>query len=249
MENNITVLIPIGPGKNYAEWIKEAVGSIYEQTMLPNEILIIDDGTNISLEYVRDMVSSYAHAIEMFMDRFTICPKDSNKMVEIRIWKSPWNLGFASAYNCGMGIARNDLVLYLSSDDKLMPTCIEDCYKTYLENEERDAWYACSYEINGETHTIPNNLAMITKNLWRWLGGYPPSAFAGPDALLLSCLMVHAPDRIVKVAEGKANYWLREHSEQETRKQVGYFAASGVIEVIRDMETRRFKPNPTVKLK
>jgi len=76
------------------------------------------------------------------------------------------------------------------------------------------------------------------------LGGLSPAAFAGPDALVLSILMVHAPDRIIRVAPGKVNYHIREHPEQDTKQQMAFYAMSGCIEVIRNKETERFVPNP-----
>lgn len=247
--NPVTILIPIGPQPEYLQWLPEAIESVLQQTVLPNEILIVADGVDISLEFLKGVVVKYSHAIEMFKDHFTLCPIDSNKMIVIKRWKTPWNIGFAQAFNCGVGLADNDLIIYLASDDKLMPTAVEDCLKTWNDNNQKDAWYAMSYWYHEDTHTIPNNAAMITKNLWKWLKGYPPSAFAGPDAMLLSILMVHANDRIIKVAEGKANYWVREHPYQDTKRQFSFFAASGIMEVIRNKETERFVPNVEVILK
>ena len=94
---------------------------------------------------------------------------------------------------------------------------------------------------------IPINAAMITRNLWKWANGFPPSAFAGPDALFLSRLMIHAPDRIIKVAEGKPNYWIRQHANQETGRQASFFLTE--MDSIRNKETERFVPNTEVVLK
>jgi hypothetical protein len=79
--------------------------------------------------------------------------------------------------------------------------------------------------------------------------GFPPAAFAGPDAVLLSCLIAHAPDRIIKVAEKKPLYWIREHADQETKRQFSFYAASGIMEVIRNKETERFMPNGEIVLR
>jgi hypothetical protein len=250
MESNVTVIIPVGPQKEYLQYLPEAIESILVQTVLPTEILLLADGVDISLDFLKGIVVKYSHAIEMFKDHFTLCPIDRNKMIMIKRWKSPWNIGFSPIFNCGVGLALYDNIVYLASDDKLMPTCIEDCVNTWNEYDQKDAWYACTYQLeNGDTYTIPNNAGMITKNLWKWTKGFPPAAFAGPDALLLSCLIAHALDRIIKVEEGKPNYWIREHPYQETKRQFGYYAASGVMEIIRDMETRRFSPNEEIVLK
>jgi glycosyltransferase involved in cell wall biosynthesis len=247
--NPVTILIPVGPQPAYLQWLPEAIESVMQQTQLPSEILLISDGADISLEFIRGIVSKYAHAIEMFNDRFTLCPLNAHQMMVFRLWKTPWNIGFAQAFNCGVGLAEFNNIVYLASDDRLMPTAIEDCLQTWHDNNEKDAWYALSYQVGSDVYTIPNNAAMITRALWGWLKGYPPSAFAGPDALALSRLMITAPDRIIKVKEKKANYWVREHPYQDTKRQFSFFAASGIMEVIRDMETRRFEPDTSVVLK
>lgn len=247
----ITVLIPVGPQPEYLQWLPEAVQSVMEQTQLPDEILLISDGASLSLELVKGMVQRYSHAIETYAERkmFTLCPVNSSDMLVFKIWQTPWNIGFSPAFNCGVGLAENNLILYLAADDRLLPTAVEDCLHTWVANNRRDAWYALSYQVGTQVHTIPNNAAMITRDLWKWMGGFPPAAFAGPDALMLSRLMVHAPDRIIKVAEGKPNYWIREHAAQETKRQFSFYAASGIMEVIRNKETERFIPNPEVQLK
>lgn len=241
---NVTVLIPIGPQKEYLQWLPEAIESVLAQIVLPSEILLLADGFDLNILH-----HLYGHTFFTRRDNKECFYKDKNSPT-ITYWRSPWNIGFSPLFNCGVGLADNELIVYLASDDKLMPTCIEDCINTWNENNQKDAWYACSYQLeNRDAYSIPNNAAMVTKNLWKWMKGFPPAAFAGPDALLLSCLMVHAPDRIIKVAEGKPNYWLREHPVQETKRQFAFYAASGIMEVIRNMETQRFTPNEEIVLK
>ena len=261
MENNVTVLIPIGPQPEYLQWLPEAIESVLQQTVPVDEILLLADGFNLWEKIRLDtLVFPDLYGPELGLNKsihwnttthgkVTYIESEDKLTPKVSWWSSPWNIGFAQVFNCGVGLADNDLIIYLASDDKLMPTAVEDCLKTWNDNNQKDAWYAMSYWYHEDTHTIPNNAAMITENLWKYLKGYPPSAFAGPDAMLLSCLIAHANDRIIKVAEGKANYWVREHPYQDTKRQFSFFAASGVMEIIRDMETRRFVPNAEVILK
>ncbi len=242
----LTVLIPIGPKPIYTELLPRAIESVLNQTRLPDEILIVADGEPINRQLFVDL--GFIHSAEDYGNKVSFYSNE--KGIKLNIWCSPWNIGFSQAFNCGVGLADNDLILYLAADDMLAPTAVEDCIQTWEENNHKDAWYALTHEslTTGEQGNIPNNAAMITRNLWKWLGGYPPSAFAGPDAILLSILMVHASDRIIKVAEGKINYYYQEHADQETKRQFSFYVASGIMDVIRNKETERFVPNKEIQL-
>lgn len=250
---SVTVLIPVGPQPEYLDWLPEAVESVFQQTVPVDEILLIGDGSDLNL-VLEDL--PLARLLEFETNNQSKTYYSASKWGYederhlITYWQSPWNIGFSQAFNCGVGLADNDLIIYLAADDKLMSTAVEDCLKTWQENNEKDAWYSMTYQLqDGTLGDVPNNAAMITRPLWAWLRGFPPAAFAGPDAVLLSCLMVHASDRIIKVAQGKPNYWIRQHEHQETRRQFSFYAASGIMEVIRNKETERFVPNLLVELK
>lgn len=249
MKHNVTVLITVGPNPCYKKYLPEAVESVLDQSVLVNELLIIDD------QALLDPVEIYPYwedQLVRFFDNDSGFGMQSYSVYEgkgtktwIRIWQTPWNIGFSQAFNCGVGLAANDLIIFLAADDKLLPDAVKDCVEAYEENNCKDAWYGMGYELQDGTQASAfNNVAMITKGLWKWTGGFPPSAFAAPDALLISCLLKHAPKKLVKVKGGKVNYWVRQHPNQETGRQAGYFMASGVVNTIRDLETKRFKPNP-----
>lgn len=250
---NVSVVIPVGPDPIYRQLVPDAINSVFEQTVPVKEILILDDQAHIkSPEWYKwfDRFPEYPLVFSGTDSRYnknlwvyTKPPKEYE--IWISKYDTPWRLGFAATFNCGVAMALTDLVLYLAADDTLAPTAVEDCLESYDLNDQKDAWYALTYESpSGGICDIPINAAMVTKGLWRFTGGFPPSAFAGPDALLLSCLMVHAPDRIIKVMPGRVNYHIREHPQQETKRQMGFYAASGVVEIIRNMETQRFVPYP-----
>lgn len=248
----VTVLIPVGPRFRF-DWLQEAVNSVLAQTYPVDEILLVDDKAELTDQDIHELFDS---SVKLRWNNWRDSYKDSCKImwytengISVSIWRSPANIGFAQAFNCGMALASNDLVLYLAADDALAPTAVADCLEAYEANNEKDAWYSLTYQSDEGVSDIPINAAMITRNLWKWMKGYPPSAFAGPDAVLLSCLLAYAPDRIVKVASGKINYRIKMHPNQETKKQFGFFAASGIMEVIRNMETQRFVPDGGVTLK
>jgi glycosyltransferase involved in cell wall biosynthesis len=229
----VTILIPVGPNYNKV-WLREAVDSVLAQTYVIDEILVIADGVNVLLE---DIVSTSAFiSLTSYINgKRTYDTLGGN----ISIWDSPCNLGFVAAFNCGMALADNDLVIYLAADDRLEPMAVERAVQTYLDNDKKDAWYAFAYHTSeGDSSSIPINAALITKGLWEMVGGYPPAAFVGPDAALLSCLMVHAPDRIIRIDEGIPLYWIREHEDQETKTHTWKYVTE--MNSIRDKLTRDF---------
>jgi len=247
----ITVLMPVGPNYN-PEWLKEAFDSAVNQTCPPNEILIVDDGANISVPMCYQMMNEPGYAVDMYYSPlyFEDCYKTSqlggkstwtfNSGLRFSYWRNPCNLGFTAAFNLGMALAENELVVYLAADDRLMPTAVERAVQTYLASDKKDAWYAFTYELsNSDVCAIPNNIAMITKGLWRKVGGYPPAGFVGPDALVLSCLIAHAPELIVKVDEGNPLYWIRDHPEQETKTHTWKYVDE--MTSIRSKYTKDFK--------
>ena len=245
----VTVIITVGPDPCYKEYVKEAVQSVLDQTYVVYDLLIIDDQANLDPYEIAMGEITYSSS-ELCLDQVDRFVYTSREFPWLSVWRTPWKIGYAQAFNCGVGLANSDLIVCLAADDKLMPEAVADCVETYLANNQKDAWYGMSFQLeDGTTHSVLNNICMVTKNLWRWLGGYPPSAFAGPDALLISILMKHASDRLIEVKRGKINCWLRQHPNQDTLKQAAFFMASGVVNTIRDMETQRFVPNKEIKLR
>jgi glycosyltransferase involved in cell wall biosynthesis len=235
----VTVLIPVGPNYNKG-WLKEAFDSVLQQSYAVNEILLIDDGANLS--NTDDFGYPFTPGSHLKNTPYRGIGEWHNEELNIDyyIYFNPCNLGFTASFNIGMALAHNNLVVYLAADDRLMPTAIERAVQTYLENNRKDAWYAFAYETSkGNSSSIPCNAAMITKNLWEMIGGYPPAAFVGPDAAILSCLMAHASDRIIRVDEGIPLYWIREHEDQETKTHTWEYVDE--MNSIRNKLTAKFR--------
>lgn len=239
-DGKVSVVIPVGPNEAYLKWLPECLDSVIKQTYPVDEIVLVDDSQGILGERYLDMLG-FPALFDRPRGDFGELRLDVIGKPKVVVWRSPWTMGVPAAFNVGVGLASNELVFMLGSDDKLMPTCIEECVKTYNKNKT-DAWYSVTYITQGgEQSYIPNNAAMVTKRLWRWLGGFPPSAgVGGCDALLLSILMKHAPHRIIYVKQGTSLCWLREHEHQDTRRNAWTF--SGEIVSIRNKETDRFVP-------
>jgi len=243
---DITVAIPVGPHPVYLKWLPECVESVINQEFSGNiEIFLLSDGADFS-KLPDDLF--WKGAIQNHPEEYTFFGKRSPSLLLNNIlfsaWHSPWNLGVADMFNIGVALAEHNLVFMLGSDDKLMPTCLEECAKAWEENNKIDGWYNVTLKTaKGAIVTIFNNAAMVTKKLWQELGGFPPSAGIGAcDALVLSIMLTYMPERIFQVKEGRPLYWMREHPYQDTTKNMAFFASSGVIEIIRKLETQRWKP-------
>lgn len=215
--------MPVGPQYN-VEWLKEAINSVRQQTVDVDELFIVGDGVFIKVKelFPDQMCSEYYTRVQEFGKKYY--PTYGGHLYGISFWQSPAKIGFASIFNIGVALSKNDLVIYLASDDKLMPRAVETALNTYKAHAGLDAWYAFSYvDSEGTEGVIPINAAMITKKLWYHVGGYPPAAFVGPDAAVLSCLMKHAPERIIQIDKGNPLYWIRNHDQQETKTHTWRF--------------------------
>ena len=86
---------------NYAGFLREAIESALNQTYQKIEIIVVDDG---STDSSREIISSYGCRV-------------------ISILKC--NGGQNSALNAGFSASRGNVILFLDSDDALLPTAVE----------------------------------------------------------------------------------------------------------------------------
>lgn len=97
MSLSISVIIPT---YNRADLVQRAITSLLEQTRLPDEIIIIDDG---STDETPNILTQYS--------------------APVRTIRQP-NTGRSAARNTGLQIATGDLIALLDSDDFLPPESI-----------------------------------------------------------------------------------------------------------------------------
>lgn len=104
----ISVLIPV---KGKADYLKQALRSIEESSLLPNETLIIDDG--IDETAIKDIKSKFQN-------------------INLKIIKN-YGIGLVDALNTGITASQNEYLVRLDSDD-LMERNRLQIQSTYLEN-------------------------------------------------------------------------------------------------------------------
>jgi len=199
---NVSVVVPVGPHPANQRWLDQCLDSISEQTWHKRG----DGGCNLVL--VDDMAGLDSHNVPTNLPHF--------------IWRSPWYLGVAHAFNIGVAVAPSELVFMLGSDDWLEPDCIEACVDMYRHcNSDPFGYYfvGVRYSDTGETQDLACHAAMVSKTLWKRTGGLPIQASSGAsDSALLSILIKHYPraGRPWKVASGKPLYNYRRHGETDT---------------------------------
>jgi len=233
----ITVAIPVGPFSTDQQWLEECLASVQEQTCEADEILLIDDMAGLKLGPSAFSLEDGSYLVDDMRIKFGGC----------RIWKSPWRLGVAHAFNFGVALAENELVFMLGADDTLHPECLERCAAAYEKDEPstRDLTYyfvGVQY-LDGrvdDKQFVPCNAAMVTKSLWQRCGGFAvESASGAPDAALISVMMVHPEaGRFTGVGEGMCLYNYRPHTNTDTAKRGAW---QGVILETRNVLTRDWK--------
>lgn len=208
----ISVIIPVGPEKAHKRYLTECLESVRAQTLSAAEILIIDDMAGLP-------------------------PIEGT-----RVWRSPWRLGVAHAFNVGVALTSNNLAFMLGADDKLLPNCLSECEDAFARGARRDAYYyvGVQYSDGRADQYLACNAAMVTKGLWRSSGGFPlESASGAPDAALVSTLMVHKEAGALVLVNGKTPlYWYRVHGESDTAKRQPW---QGVIGATRNISTQLWK--------
>jgi len=116
-----TVVIPYYNGGKY---IEETLNSLFNQKLLPDEVIIVNDGSTeaTSLHKLKEIKNKYA-------------VKVLNKK----------NGGISDAINTGAKIAKGDIIFQLDSDDILLTDYVERFVKIFENNAEVDG-VTCGYK-------------------------------------------------------------------------------------------------------
>ena len=96
---------------NYGEFVAAAIDSALGQSYQPLEVIVVDDG---STDRSRRVISAYDGRIQTVFQE---------------------NAGQGSAYNAGWLAARGECVLFLDSDDVLMPHAMEKIVAAFSGND------------------------------------------------------------------------------------------------------------------
>lgn len=124
---SVTIAMPL---YNVAPYVVRSLCSALEQDFaLPYEVLIIDDcSTDGSLEVVRQLLTSH------------------HRQSLVRIVSHPRNLGLGPARNTAIREARGEYLLFLDSDDWLLPDCLSHLY-SLAQSHQADVVAGSTLEV------------------------------------------------------------------------------------------------------
>lgn len=112
---SVSVVIPC---YRCSETIERAIDSVYNQELLPFEVILVDDFSNDeTLSFLYELSRKY--------------PLDWIKIIE-----SPINLGPGSARNLGWNMSTQDYIAFLDSDDSWHPSKISIQYSWMSKNPD-----------------------------------------------------------------------------------------------------------------
>lgn len=224
MPPGISVVIPVGPLPCHQEWLGECLESVVAQTVQPNHVVLVDDMAGLPDED----------------------ESDRRGPMPLSIWRSPWHLGVAHAFNIGVALATGPLVFLLGSDDTLEPDCLERCLAEYssVDRQHSNAnlgyyYVGLRYMDDGSTQCTPCAAAMVHKDLWKATGGFPTeSATGASDAALVSIIWGRKIGFTHAVDEHRVLYNYRRHPGTDTASKAAW---QRVILETRDLVTREWK--------
>jgi glycosyltransferase involved in cell wall biosynthesis len=136
----ITVVIPLYDGGRF---IREALTSVFDQILVPDEIIVVDDGSSDDgPDIVREM----------------------GRQRPIRLISKP-NGGQSSARNLGVDHAHGDLIAFLDQDDAWYPNHLSELVKPFLEPRQVEiGWTYCDLdEVNESGEMVAREVLVKTK--------------------------------------------------------------------------------------
>src|SRR5207244_7907396 len=95
---------------NYAHFLREAIDSSLEQTYKNVEVIVVDDG---STDRSQEVIAGYGNRVAPLFKQ---------------------NGGQNSALNAGFSLSRGEVIIFLDSDDVLLPTTVEKAVQSFNDS-------------------------------------------------------------------------------------------------------------------
>jgi glycosyltransferase involved in cell wall biosynthesis len=223
MQARISAVIPT---YNYARFIGETLGSVFGQTLVPDEIVIVDDGSTDDTEAV----------LREFGD-------------QIRYVRQA-NGGVCAARNRGVAEASHELIAFLDADDILEPTYLEKMSSRYYQDDEielvhcgvrlfdSDTGETISFDLEGGEDGVDVNLllwesphfpapgiVLVSRKAFDAVGGFDVRQKVGEDWDF--CYRVARKYKIGFVPEALINYRIHDraahHNVDDMESGMGLF--------------------------
>ncbi|MFH1620684.1 MAG: glycosyltransferase family A protein [Patescibacteria group bacterium] len=128
-EPKIAVVIPC---YNHADILRRTIENIFKQTLLPFEIVVIDDGSD-------DDPESKINEVEK---KITNVNSKNTENLKIKFIKLDKNHGAPYARNLGAKMASAPLILFLDADAELEPNALQEFAEALENHPEADFSYS-----------------------------------------------------------------------------------------------------------
>lgn len=150
----ISVIVPVGPLPRHSAHLSECIDSVRAQSVMPEELLIVDNGYGVRQESTRVSIPGFDPSF-------------------MRLWYAPWAMGLATGFNAGIALSKCELCFMLGSDDLLAPRCIEACWDAWHRYDKALGWYFVPVrDSSGYEQNTACLAAMVSKTLWMKSGGF-----------------------------------------------------------------------------
>jgi glycosyltransferase involved in cell wall biosynthesis/SAM-dependent methyltransferase len=184
-EAEVTVVVPL---YNYAKYVVEALDSVKAQTLAALDLIVVDDASTDS---------SLATAVKW-------AKHNAGRFNRMTILRNRVNSGLGPTRNAGIDAADTLYVLPLDADNRLLPSCCEECLRAIRSTKAAFA-YPVIKQFGGAkslmgTHPFDplrfiggnyiDAMALLTKEAWSVAGGYGDLRPPGWEDFDLWCRLV-----------------------------------------------------------
>lgn len=140
-----SVLISIY-SKEHADWFEQSLDSIFKQTCMPNEVVLVEDGP-------------------LTEELYAVIDKYTRLYPIIKIIPLPQNVGLGRALNEGLKHCSYDLVARMDTDDIAKPDRFEKQLSVFRNNPDIDVCSAWIEEFADKTDNIVS-IKKVPENHW-----------------------------------------------------------------------------------
>lgn len=205
-KSNVTAIIPCF---NDGAYILKALQSLYSQTMQPDKIIIIDDGSDKKTKDVLDSIS--------------------NPLVQVVVQD---NSGVSLARNKAISLAQTDYILNLDADDYLDPTFIEKALRV-MQTDDEILVASSFYRVFSEGKTINviepvggsltdflvinccGSSYLLRKNIWEVTAGFDDKMINGYEDWEFWITILKSGGRIHILKEVLCHYRIKKTSRDQ----------------------------------
>lgn len=142
---NVSVVVPC---YNSARFLTETIQSILSQSVLPEKLVIVDDGSTDETQSI-------------------VAPFLEGDVVEI-VYVRQNNQGVSAARNHGASLCESDFIAFLDSDDRWEPDFLKAGYQLLEENSADAVVFK-----NRTFHTTPGDIGEIEGPDESFIAGFP----------------------------------------------------------------------------